>query len=315
MSYTTTADTAKAQPRLDDLMLAMDVVDTLRHEERLVEKELAQGDRDEAMKKRLREIYEGQGLVVTDRILDEGIRALKESRFTYKRSGSSLGRFWAGLWVNRKITGGFAGLLLIAFLGWFGAGVWTSVQEQRKQRAATVEITETLPNQLASEKATALTQAKTDEARAAIETLVSDGDASITRKDAAAARETIRALQDLRARIVQDYELRIVSARGETTGFFRTPNINRDARNYYIVVEAVTPSGQKLTLPIRSEEDNSVTNVSKFAVRVQQKTYDDISRDKRDDGIIQNNILGRKPRGALEPVWSMPATPAYLTKW
>ncbi len=314
MSDTTTA-TAVAQPRLDDLMLAMDVVDTLRHEERLVEKELAQGDRDEALKKRLREIYEGQGLEVNDRILEEGIKALKESRFTYKRSGSAFGRFWANLWVNRVISGAALGLVLAVLLVWFGAGVWTGIQEQRTRTAATVEITQTLPKQLADEKATTLSQARTDDARAAIDKLASDGEAALARKDATATRAVIKSMQDLRARIVQDYELRIVSARGETTGLFRTPNVNRDARNYYIVVEAITPSGQKLTLPVRSEEDNAIANVAKFAVRVPQKTYDDISRDKRDDGIIQNNVLGRKARGALEPTWSMPAIGAYLTKW
>jgi hypothetical protein len=314
MSNTTTG-TAVAQPRLDDLMLAMDVVDTLRHEERLVEKELAQGDRDEALKKRLREIYEGQGLQVNDRILEEGIKALKESRFVYKRSGSAFGRFWANLWVNRKITGSALGLVLAVLLVWFGAGVWSGIQEQRARTAANVEITQTLPKLLADEKATTLSQARTDGARAAIEKLAGDGEAAIARRDATATRDVIKSMQDLRARIVQEYELRIVSARGETTGFFRTPNINRDARNYYIVVEAVSPSGQKLTVPIRSEEDNATANVSKFAVRVPQATYDEVSRDKRDDGIIQNNVLGRKTRGAIEPTWSMPAIGAYLTKW
>ncbi len=84
MADVATAPAPEAPPaKLDDLMLAMDVVDTLRHEEALVEKELSQDMRDEALKKRLRQIYESQGLEVTDRILDEGIKALKESRFAY----------------------------------------------------------------------------------------------------------------------------------------------------------------------------------------------------------------------------------------
>ena len=73
------APPAPAQ-KLDDLMLAMDVVDTLRHEEAMVEKELSQDMRDEALKKRLRQIYESQGLTVTDRILDEGTKPLRPSR-------------------------------------------------------------------------------------------------------------------------------------------------------------------------------------------------------------------------------------------
>ena len=72
-----------AAPKLDELMLAMDVVDTLRHQEGLVEKALGEDSRDATLKERLRTLYEGQGLKVSDRILDDGIRALKESRFTY----------------------------------------------------------------------------------------------------------------------------------------------------------------------------------------------------------------------------------------
>ena len=64
---------AAAPQKLDELMLAMDVVDTLRHQEGLVEKALAEDERDAALKERLRRIYEGQGLAVTDRILDDGI--------------------------------------------------------------------------------------------------------------------------------------------------------------------------------------------------------------------------------------------------
>src|SRR3954452_3454033 len=110
-----------AQPRLDELMLAMDVVDTLRHEEGLAEKELGQDSRDAALKSRLRQLYEGQGLDVSDRILDEGIRALKESRFVYTPAPPSLRRTLATLWVRRGRYGKVAGLLVLlvaALLAW-----------------------------------------------------------------------------------------------------------------------------------------------------------------------------------------------------
>ena len=40
--------------KLDDLMLAMDVVDTLRHEERLVSRELNEAARESELVERLR---------------------------------------------------------------------------------------------------------------------------------------------------------------------------------------------------------------------------------------------------------------------
>nr|WP_249787697.1 MULTISPECIES: DUF6384 family protein [unclassified Bradyrhizobium] len=61
----------------------MDVVDTLRHQDNLVSRELSEEQRDAHLLKRLREIYLGQGIEVPDRILVEGVQALKEQRFVY----------------------------------------------------------------------------------------------------------------------------------------------------------------------------------------------------------------------------------------
>src|SRR4051812_44322350 len=69
--------------KLDELMLAMDVVDTLRHQDSLVARELDETRREAQLIERLRQIYRGQGIEVPDRVLQEGVRALKESRFVY----------------------------------------------------------------------------------------------------------------------------------------------------------------------------------------------------------------------------------------
>ena len=53
MSAATTADKAP----LDDVMLAMDVVDTLRHNQDLVARELAGEAREKQLIEKLREIY------------------------------------------------------------------------------------------------------------------------------------------------------------------------------------------------------------------------------------------------------------------
>src|SRR6185369_11244937 len=96
--------TAPAPPppqKLDELMLAMDVVDTIRHRELLVERELEQGTRDDQLRDRLREIYTGQGIDVPDRVIDEGIKALKDSRFVYVPPKPGLRVSLAVLWVHR----------------------------------------------------------------------------------------------------------------------------------------------------------------------------------------------------------------------
>src|SRR5262249_48557508 len=97
----TAAPPAPAPQKLDELMLAMDVGDTIRHGELLVERELEQGTRDDELRNRLREIYKGQGIEVPDSVIDEGIKALKDSRFVYVPPRPGLGVTIATMWVNR----------------------------------------------------------------------------------------------------------------------------------------------------------------------------------------------------------------------
>ena len=56
------SDTASKKAPLDELMMAMDVVDTLRHDERVALKELDSDQRDAQMIARLRDLYRSQGI-------------------------------------------------------------------------------------------------------------------------------------------------------------------------------------------------------------------------------------------------------------
>ena len=64
-----------------------------------------------------------------------------------------------------------------------------------------------------------------------------------------------------------------------------------------------------------NEEDGKTETVSKWGVRVPQSTFDAVLRDKADDGIIQNNRLAEKRRGALEPDYLMPVQTGAITRW
>lgn len=302
-------------PALDELMLAMDVVDTLRHQEDVALRELAQEGRDDALKERLRRIYESQGLAVSDRILDEGIKALKESRFTYEPTPPGLSRTLAGLWIRRGAFGKALGVLVILAVAWIGWSVWQQTAAERAAEAARIELTETLPRQLASLGQAALAEARTEDARERVEQLQADASAALARSDASAARAVLADLERVRGDLARVYELRIVSRPDEQSGIFRIPDVNTGARNYYLIVEAVTPDGELLSFPIRSEENGRTETVSKWGVRVPQRTYDAVRRDKTDDGILQNAVLATKPRGALEPVYSMAVSGGAITQW
>lgn len=306
---------ARQGPALDELMLAMDVVDTLRHQERVALRELAQDDRDEALKERLRRLYESQGIEVSDRILDEGLRALKENRFVYRPTPPGLGRTLAGLWIRRRTVAAVLGVLVALVLAWAGWSGWQRAEAAREAEAARVEVAETLPRQLEAAVAAASDAARTNDARQRIAESHAEGAAALARGDATSARVAVDRLNRLREALVQTYVLRIVSRPGEKSGVYRIPDANAAARNYYLVVEPVAEDGRVLSFPVRNEETGRTEVVSTWGVRVPKSTYDAVRDDKLDDGILQNDVLAEKPRGALEPVYAMPVSGGAITAW
>jgi hypothetical protein len=103
-------------------MLAMDVVDTLRHRERVVERALTADDRDRELVGRLQEIYASQGIDVSKAIIERGVEDLRADRFVYTPTPPSFGRTLAKLYVSRgswgKPLGLFVTLAALALVGY-----------------------------------------------------------------------------------------------------------------------------------------------------------------------------------------------------
>lgn len=413
---------------LDEVMLAMDVVDTLRHEQQLVERELASDERDQALFEKVKRMYASQGLEVTDKIIAEGVAALREERFVY-RPPPPKGTLWlAKLYVNRRRWAKAAGILALSLVaviliyrfafvapearqrakaaqdlntrisqqqdqstiarerlgnltrtlkgsadkaspspevaakrllseaGLLLAGADTRLQafdklplkpdltadslaregdaiqrrlEQRagllreidaqleKAEAAVADLSTltALREKLAGQRQSLLAESREDAARRQAEKRYSDALAELNSGDVQGARQGSAALQELYARVVQEYDLRIASRPGAPSGVWRQPPNNPGGRNYYVIVDAVTPKGERVTVPITSEEDGTTRNVSQWGLRVDADLFERIRRDKADDGIIQNNRFGVKERGYLTPHYLMPTTGGAITQW
>jgi hypothetical protein len=309
--------------KLDELMLAMDVVDTLRHQDNLVARELDETRREAQLIERLRQLYRNQGIEVPDRVLHEGVRALKESRFVYTLPSPGLARTLALAWVHRGRTGkALLGLLVTAVIGWgaYQVGVVRPAQQRTEQvRAQTEreqrELTDLLPRALEQGHQEVLAEAQGDDARQRADHILADGRSALARRDAAGAKKAISDLDELRADLRREYVLRIISRPGEQSGVWRVPARNPSARNYYIVIEPVAPDGRILSLPVTSEETGQTQTVSQWAVRVSEDVFNQVRRDKNDDGIVQRNRLGEKRRGQLDVEYQMPVLNGAITQW
>ena len=310
------AASAAESPRLNDTMLAMDVVDTLRHAEGLVERELGADQRASALKQRLREIYRTQGIDVPEHILDEGVAALEQSRFVYQRTPSSFSRRLATAWATRAAWGrglGFALLGVVVLAG----GWWFGIHQPAERRlvAQQQELTTGLPRALTAEVDRVRAVSTLPDVRARADRLAAEGQAAARAGSLGDARARLAALQALQRQVSQAYTVRIVSRPGMPSGVWRTPAENPRGRNFYLIVEAVDGAGGPVSVPVTSEEDGRSATVSMWGVRVSADTFERVRQDKMRDGVVQDPIVATKAAGELDPRWSIATGGGAILQW
>lgn len=308
--------TAKPAAPLNEVMLAMDVVDTLRHRQDLATRELGSDAKERQLIDKLRDIYHQQGIEVPDHILKEGVAALQESRFVYEPPKPGLGTSLARLYVARerwgKPVGAALAVLVVLSVGYFG--VWQPYQRGQAE-AARIELSEGVPARLDSLYQTVFEETKVQRAVVEAEALRTRGKTYAAEGNSVSAEKAVADLTALRDTLRQEYSLRVVSRADEKSGFWTIPEVNTAATNYYIVVEALDVDGNALSLPILNEENGQTEVVSSWGVRVPESVYDSVAADKRDDGIIQANEVGRKASGFLDVEYSLPVLGGAVTRW
>ena len=235
---------AGTKPPLDDMMLAMDVVDTLRRRERVAKSELDEAGREADLKERLHKIYADQGLEVSDRIIEQAVAALREERFAYKPPPSSLATRLALLYIRRGVWGKW--LAGIAGAGVLGTSLFYFLVVAPKAA---------LPRELTDLHREVAAMAQTPDAQSAVNRVYHAGQAALREDNRAAAKEALAKLGDLRSVLGQEYTLRIVNRPGVMTGVYRIPDVNTGARNYYIVVEGRGPLGPGADRPDPERRD------------------------------------------------------------
>ena len=297
------------EPRkLDDVMLAMDVVDTLRHRTRIVDMELNESAREEQLVARLKEIYGAQGIEVPERILKDGVKALAEQRFVYKPPADTFSVKLAKLYVSRKKwlpqTLGAIGVLAAIAVG-FQLLVFGPMESEWKG----------MPTEISRVLAEGQALAIDPQVDAQLGGIAAEGQRAVANGDRGAAKTQLTLLKDMTETLALQYDIRIVSRQGEDTGLFRQSEDNPGAINYYLVVEAVAPGGRVLSVPMDSIETDKIERVTIWGQRVSEATFDRVQAEKRSTGLVTNDILGSKLRGELAPRFDDPVPGGAITKW
>jgi len=201
---------ASAETKFDDVMVAMDVVDTIRHEKNLVETELSGPERERALVAKLRDIYRAQGLEVSDDVLQKGVAALEERRFVHEPLKPGLNRTLATLYVRRgkyAFRSAVAAVALVAAVA-VPKTIYHFAVAVPKERAAAelnMALTEKLPRELNDAVAAAVLVARdvpsADVQLSALERTKQDGLAALAARDADKARKAIATIVDIRKQL------------------------------------------------------------------------------------------------------------------
>jgi hypothetical protein len=86
---------------MEDVLMAADTVDTIRHEMAIQETEILSDDRRSALKAKLRQWYESQGMLVSDEIINRAVEDMDKNRYVHEPLAPGFSRLLARMWINR----------------------------------------------------------------------------------------------------------------------------------------------------------------------------------------------------------------------
>jgi hypothetical protein len=182
-------------------------------------------------------------------------------------------------------------------------------------RVPELEAIAELPARISESYTAVVDLAEAPEVDADAASLRDDAELALSRDDYDGARAAIAALEALRVSLASAYEVRVRSEPGELSGVWRVPDANANAQNFYLIVEAIDADGNRLTVPIVNEETGRVVNARVWGQRVDEATFQAVARDKQDDGVIQDALIGEKRRGLLAPAFESGVRDGAITDW
>lgn len=137
--------------------------------------------------------------------------------------------------------------------------------------------------------------------------------------DIAMAEKIIGEIEAMKEFALTPFQLQIVDRVGVKSGIERTLNGSSDGKGkaWYLIVEAVDPTGQVVPLHITSSESGKSRAVKYFGLRVSSEEYQRVRADKQADGKVDLNKMGSKADRTFKIDFSDRAHPSHnmILEW
>ena len=286
---------------LQDMLKIMDVAREMRQDRELVLQELSHEERVSRLRERLLASTELTGETATPEEVDAAIELYFDNLHTFREPQFGLQVLLAHLYIRRwKLL--ISGTLLLAL----GSSLWWlflaphAPLSSETQRAAVLRHQQ---DELARLSTSALEWASEPAVRQQINQLTDEARLALEQSNASAFDAARRELSDLAQQLQATYEVRIVQSGQSAARRDFTDDSGTRVSGYYVIVEAVTPDGQRVSLPIRDRETGNTSHLATWGEQVPEAVYNRLKADKLADGVLDEHLFARKERGHLD--WNM----------
>lgn len=269
----------------------------------------------EATIREIQLMYEELGDLVDSRTIERALDEYLSQRYAFRPATPGLGRSLALLYIRRgrvarRVLLPAAALATVAWGGFQVAEMAErrSIEREAEARVATQRWLVSLEADVARLHAAVVEAATEDEALQRATALQAAAATQLAAGDADGLGETAGRYEDLHTLVAAECEIVV------TGGVWRYSNDDPDIRNHYLLVQALDSNGQPVPFPIRSEETGATRTVSTWGERVPKDVYDRVGADKQDNGIIDDEEFGFKPRGFITADRRYPDV-GQITEW
>lgn len=282
--------------QLESYLKIMDVASELRRAREAAKKQLDISEEKAAVKERILKSAEITGEKLTDSEVDAAIEAFYRGLYRFKRPRRGLSYVLAKAYICRPVFYSFIVVpVLFAAVHLFG-----SLEAKGNLESSLDAVLEVSKNP--------------EEAK----TLYNKVQVACAKGDSAICEAFTKRFRDYSDLVLSEYQVKIVNAPNAKSGIdrFFTDEGVKSTSGYYLIVEALDPTGKRISREIRNRETGRVERVRRWGELVPKEVFDRIARDKEADGIVDESLFAFKELGSsIEEVQFPLKERGQITKW